>query len=98
MAGADGRSDFRRRTLEQLDERDLDRAGVRPVAKSALLNLADLGWRLEKLEGLAIVDDATLAVVDDNDFGIAGFQGGRAAAHNVPTRLSVIRVGTPLAR
>jgi hypothetical protein len=93
-----GRSDFGRRTLEQLDERDLERAGIRPLAKGAVLNAADLGWRLEKFEGLAIVDDSTLAIVDDNDFGIAAITEGRAVGNYVPTRLSVIRLATPLAR
>jgi hypothetical protein len=63
-----------------------------------LVNLADLGWRLEKFEGLAVVDDATIAVVNDNDFGIAGFDDGRVVPNNVPTRLSMIHLETRLSR
>lgn len=45
--------------------------GVTPVKKTRLLDLVDLGWTAEKAEGIALVDEKTLAVSSDNDFGLA---------------------------
>ncbi|PKH26751.1 hypothetical protein CIG19_02865 [Enterobacterales bacterium CwR94] len=49
----------------------LDR-GVRPVKKRQIVDLADVGWRHEKAEGLTLVDATTLVVTNDNDFGLQG--------------------------
>jgi len=45
-------------------------AGVVPVQKELLLDLRDLGWQPEKAEGLTLIDAQTLAVSNDNDFGL----------------------------
>jgi hypothetical protein len=87
-----GRSSFGGRTLEQAEEGDLARLGIRPVVKAAVVNVADLGWRHEKFEGLAIVDESTIAVVNDDDFGISGFDGGRPQPNGVPTQLAIIHL------
>lgn len=47
-----------------------DWSGVTPLEKTQLLSLNDIGWVAEKAEGLALVDDHTLAVTNDNDFGM----------------------------
>jgi hypothetical protein len=47
-----------------------DWSAVTPLRKSVLLNLNDLGWVAEKAEGLALVDACTLAITNDNDFGM----------------------------
>ncbi|MDX1912878.1 MAG: esterase-like activity of phytase family protein, partial [Saprospiraceae bacterium] len=61
-------------TLEQLDNAvNAAAAGVQVVQKELFLDLLELGWERQhdKPEGLAIVNDSTLAVINDNDFGIA---------------------------
>ncbi|MGQ9491288.1 MAG: choice-of-anchor I domain-containing protein [Anaerolineae bacterium] len=59
------------KTLEQLTEAELAAAGIKPVSKHLVTNLAALGYvGVSKLEGLALVDANTLAVINDNDFGI----------------------------
>ena len=59
------------KTLEQLTEAELAAAGIKPVFKRLATNLAALGYTgVSKPEGLAVVDGETLAVINDNDFGI----------------------------
>ncbi|MCU0501678.1 MAG: esterase-like activity of phytase family protein, partial [Anaerolineae bacterium] len=59
------------KTLEQLTESELAAAGIKPVFKRLVTNLAALGYTgVSKPEGLAVVDGETLAVINDNDFGI----------------------------
>ncbi|MES2901921.1 MAG: esterase-like activity of phytase family protein [Pseudomonadota bacterium] len=41
-----------------------------PIKKTELLDLNALGWVAEKAEGLALVDENTLAMTNDNDFGM----------------------------
>ena len=43
---------------------------VVPLKKTVLLDLNATGWTAEKAEGLALVDANTLALVNDNDFGL----------------------------
>lgn len=45
-------------------------ADVTPLVKTELLDLNAIGWVAEKAEGLAFVDEHTLAVTNDNDFGL----------------------------
>ncbi|HEY1396944.1 esterase-like activity of phytase family protein [Roseateles sp.] len=40
------------------------------LKKTVLLDLNAAGWKAEKAEGLAIVDGSTLALINDNDFGL----------------------------
>ena len=45
-------------------------AGVTALTKTELLDLNAIGWQAEKAEGLALVDACTLAMTNDNDFGM----------------------------
>ena len=51
---------------------ELAAAGVTPIAKSLHVDLAQAGYAgVQKVEGLALLDDGRLAVLNDNDFGVA---------------------------
>ncbi|MBM3114367.1 esterase-like activity of phytase family protein [Jeongeupia naejangsanensis] len=49
-------------------------AGITPVAKRVLADLRDakFGWVAEKAEGLTLIDASTIALINDNDFGLSG--------------------------
>ena len=40
------------------------------IGKEQLIDLRAEGWTAEKVEGICMVDDKTIAVINDNDFGI----------------------------
>ena len=102
-SGADGTD---RKALEQV--RDLTAAGIAPVRKRLVADLGGLLREIEaavydgpapdgkrrqlKLEGLAILDDRTIAIVNDNDFGVH-VRDGAAAPRSC---LFVIKLPTPL--
>lgn len=46
------------------------RTSVVPLRKTRLLDLNAAGWLAEKAEGLALVNPTTLALINDNDFGL----------------------------
>ncbi|MBD2346323.1 phytase [Anabaena subtropica] len=61
------------RTIEQLTPDELTAAHINPVNKSLIANAAQLGYiGVGKLEGLALVAPNTLALLNDNDFGVTG--------------------------
>jgi len=65
--------DYGGQTLEQVGtSAGLAAFGVVTVAKQQVLDLLEAGWDLthDKPEGLTIINDTTIAVVNDNDFGI----------------------------
>lgn len=47
-----------------------DFARIVPLRKTKLFDLNEAGWKAEKAEGLALVDPHTVAIINDNDFGI----------------------------
>ena len=71
------------KTLEEIAKKpgDLVKAGIRPVAKRLLLGdlLASTPWLSTKPEGLTVIDDSTLAMVNDNDYGMTDY-----AADGIP--------------
>ena len=59
---------------------DLAAAGVKPLAKTLRVDLEALPGMPDKIEGVAVVDDATVAVANDNDFDVGELD---AAGRNV---------------
>lgn len=60
------------KSLEALvDETGLANNNIVPVKKSLYMDLLANGWPaiLEKAEGLAIINDSTIAIANDNDYG-----------------------------
>lgn len=61
-----------KKSLDQMTAAELKAVGVTPVAKVLRVDLATAGYNnVEKVEGLAVIDAATLALINDNDFGVA---------------------------
>lgn len=46
-------------------------ADVTPAARTLIANLRDFGWLPEKAEGMTLLDEYTIAVINDSDFGLA---------------------------
>ena len=49
---------------------DLTTAQIVLGSKKRLFDLKDYGWLAEKAEGLALIDSKTIAIINDNDFGL----------------------------
>jgi len=59
--------------LETLSADELVAAGVTPLHKTKVLNLPSIGYLpSDKPEGIAILPSGAIAVLNDNDFGLAG--------------------------
>ena len=57
--------------LESMTSDDLAQIDVQPVTKTQVLNLPSIGYTAgDKPEGLALLEDGSLAVINDNDFGL----------------------------
>ena len=65
---------------------------VVPLTKTLLLNLNEIGWLAEKAEGLALVDESTLAMSNDNDFGMKTRVYNAAGAELVQADVSAFEV------
>ncbi|MCB0177198.1 MAG: choice-of-anchor I family protein [Anaerolineae bacterium] len=60
-------------TLESLDAEGLAEAGIEPVQKTLYVDLIAAGYLAgDKAEGLALIDDNRIAVLNDNDFQLIG--------------------------
>jgi hypothetical protein len=57
-------------SITQAASNGADWSTVVPLRKTELLDLNAAGWLAEKAEGLSLVDERTLALVNDNDFGL----------------------------
>ncbi|MCI4671644.1 MAG: choice-of-anchor I family protein [Bacteroidia bacterium] len=60
-------------TLESMSADELAAMGIRPAAKRKVVNLPSIGYLAsDKPEGLALIPGVGMAVLNDNDFGLAG--------------------------
>ncbi|MNR12602.1 hypothetical protein D3C85_1289680 [compost metagenome] len=58
------------KTLEQLSTAEFDKAGIIPPSKRTILDVVELKYPNEKIEGITLVNGHTLVIVNDNDFGV----------------------------
>ena len=59
------------KSMDQMTVEELAAAGIAPIAKTLHVDLAAAGYNaVEKVEGLAVLDDDTIAVINDNDFTV----------------------------
>ncbi len=58
------------KALEYADRAGLETAGIQMLSKTRLVDLRKHGWEAEKAEGLVIVDERTIGLASDNDFGM----------------------------
>lgn len=70
IAGAADDHNLEISSITQAMSGTADYSKVVTMRKTELLDLNALGWLAEKAEGLTVVDDQTLALVNDNDFGL----------------------------
>lgn len=61
------------KSVDQMTVAELATAGVVPVTKTLHVDLAQAGYAsVEKVEGLTLLGSGQLALINDNDFGVAG--------------------------
>ena len=82
-------------SLEQLD--DPAAAGVPVLAKKLVVDLGTVSGVPQKIEGIARVDDDTLALINDNDFGMTDGTGafdaqGRLVDSGIETTLVYLKL------
>lgn len=58
------------KSLESLTPAELQAAGIIPVRKKLVVDLLALGYPHDKPEGIAVVDNYTIAISNDDDFGV----------------------------
>lgn len=63
-------SDLEKSSMSGAAVNGADWKSVTTLKKTLLLDLNAIGWQGEKAEGLTIVDSNTLALANDNDFGL----------------------------
>ncbi len=66
---------------------------VRLAAKTRVLDLRAYGFTAEKAEGLTLLDERTLVVINDNDFGVGGVIEGDASGGTDPAKYVVTAAG-----
>ncbi len=84
------------KTLEGLvDAAGLAANGIVPVSKTLFMDLLANAWpaSFEKAEGIAIINDSTIAVCNDNDYGVVStLENGIATATGISSHLITYRL------
>ncbi len=63
-----------RPTIEQMDENEFGAFGINPLEKSLLFNSDNYEQICPDIEGVILLDEKTILIVNDNDFGVEGAQ------------------------
>ncbi|WP_206060609.1 esterase-like activity of phytase family protein [Nonomuraea basaltis] len=72
-------------------------ADVTVAAKSLTVDLAAIDGLPGKIEGVALLDPTTIAIANDNDFGVGSFDAdGRLVDTGVTSRILTIRLPRPI--
>jgi hypothetical protein len=72
VSGMDGLIGSTGKSVDQLTVAEMVANGIRPIEKILHVDLNAAGYnQVEKVEGLTIIDPWTIAVINDNDFGVA---------------------------
>lgn len=58
------------KTLEEMSISNLKAAAIMPPSKRTVLDAVAFQFPYEKIEGLTLVDGNTIAIINDNDFGV----------------------------
>ncbi|MGI5324278.1 esterase-like activity of phytase family protein [Actinomadura nitritigenes] len=76
------------RTTPSLEQSE---SGIAPLPKALAVDLGKVAGVPGKIEGVALADGRTLAVINDNDFGLGTFgPDGRLVDSGVPTKLAYV--------
>lgn len=80
--------------LQRQSEAGLAMAGIMPVAKTLYVDLAEVGYYAgDKPEGLALIDENTLAVLNDNDFGTSAVFSTTTGLLDEPSSVTPVILG-----
>lgn len=86
------------KTLEQLkDSAGLASNGIVPVKKTLFIDLMSNGWpaMYDKAEGLTIINDSTIAICNDNDYGqFSPNEDGIAVATGIRSNIFLIHLNS----
>ena len=74
-------------TKPSLEQSEAAAVGIKPVSKTLRFDSADVAEMVGKTEGMALLGDGSLALINDDDFGITGAR----------TQIVIIK-GTDIAR
>jgi hypothetical protein len=89
------------KTVEQLTISEMLANNIRPIDKILHVDLNAVGYnKVQKVEGLTLIDSETLAVINDNDFGVANIlvnpQDGTFTLNYVPEPIQLGIIETRL--
>ncbi|ADU91745.1 esterase-like activity of phytase family protein [Taylorella equigenitalis] len=78
------------KTLEQSSWEDLEAVGIKPVSKKLLVDLVnEINYPHDKFEGMWLKDEKTLAVINDDDFGITSDKEGKVSQKVLPSTKNI---------
>jgi hypothetical protein len=82
-------------TLESLSLDALKEKKVATAAKTLVVDVAKLGYKYEKLEGMTVVGKRQIVVVNDNDYDVS-YVDGKLVLTDTPTQALTIELGADL--